>query len=55
MKHLTLTLTALLISISGLIAQPLWRAIFSAASKNVMGYKVHPTQYHQFQDVWLAS
>ena len=37
------------------IAQPLWRAIFSAASKNVMGYKVHPTQYHQFQDVWLAS
>ena len=37
------------------IAQPLWRAIFSAASKNVMGYKVHPTQYHQFQNVWLAS
>jgi len=37
------------------IAQPLWRAIFSAATKNVMGYQVHPTQYHQFQDVWLAS
>ncbi len=36
------------------IAQPLWRAIFSASSEKVKGYKLHPTQYHQFQDVWLA-
>jgi peptide/nickel transport system substrate-binding protein len=36
------------------IAQPLWRAIFSAAAKNVQGYQVHPTQYHQFDKVWLA-
>ena len=35
------------------IAQPLWRSIFSATTKNVQGYKLHPTQYHQFQDVWL--
>ena len=36
------------------IAQPLWRAIFAATSKKVHGYEVHPTQYHQFQKVWLS-
>ena len=35
------------------IAQPLWRAIFSATGKNVQGYALHPTQYHQLQDVWM--
>ena len=36
------------------ISQPLWRSVFTATSKNVKGYKTHPTLYHQFQDVWLA-
>ena len=36
------------------IAQPLWRAIFSATNKKVKGYEIHPTFYHQFQKVWLA-
>ena len=36
------------------IAQPLWRAVFSATSKQVRGYEMHPTQYHQFNKVWLA-
>jgi len=35
------------------IAQPLWRAVFSSASQKVKGYDMHPTQYHQFQTIWL--
>jgi len=37
------------------IAQPLWRSVFSATTDKVMGYRVHPTLYHQFDSVWLAS
>ena len=37
------------------IAQPLWRAIFSATGKNIKGYALHPTQYHQLQDVWVEA
>jgi len=36
------------------IVQPLWRAVFDATNKKVQGHKVHPTQYHQFQNVWLS-
>ena len=37
------------------IAQPLWRAVFTAANKRVMGRHCHPTFYHQFNKVWLNS
>ncbi len=36
------------------IAQPLWRSVFSATTKEVRGYEMHPTQYHQFDKLWLA-
>ncbi len=36
------------------IAQPLWRSVFSAAHRRVRGFKLHPTLYHQFRGVWLA-
>ncbi len=36
------------------IAQPLWRSIFTATTKQVRGYQIHPTQYHQFHKVWMA-
>lgn len=37
------------------IAQPLWRAVFSATSDKVMGYRTHPTLYHTLlHRVWLA-
>ena len=35
------------------IAQPIWRAVFAATSEKVQGYEMHPTFYHQFQNVWL--
>ncbi len=38
-----------------IIAQPLWRSIFTATSTRVKGYRAHPTQYHQFQEVWLEG
>ena len=37
-----------------IIAQPFWRAVFTAADKRVKGLQMHPTQYHQFNKVWLA-
>ncbi len=37
-----------------IIAQPLWRSIFASGSKRVRGYKLHPTNYHQLNKVWLA-
>lgn len=36
------------------IAQPFWRSVFAAANKRVKGFEVHPTQYHQFNKVWLG-
>lgn len=35
------------------IAQPLWRAVFAATNKRVRGFEMHPTQFHQFNKVWL--
>ena len=37
-----------------IICQPLWQAVFSATTKTVKGYRIHPTLYHQFENVWLA-
>ncbi|MFQ5468623.1 MAG: ABC transporter substrate-binding protein, partial [Kiloniellaceae bacterium] len=37
-----------------IIAQPLWRAVFTAADKKVRGFQMHPTNYHQMNKVWLA-
>jgi peptide/nickel transport system substrate-binding protein len=33
------------------IAQPLWRSVFTAGSTKVHGFKMHPTIYHQLNDV----
>ncbi len=37
-----------------IIAQPLWRSIFAATHERVKDYKLHPTNYHQMNKVWLA-
>ena len=29
----------------GPIVQPLWRSVFAAMDKRVMGFKIHPTLY----------
>ena len=36
-----------------IMVQPFWRSIFKAADKRVKNFKGHPTQYHQFDTVWL--
>lgn len=33
------------------ISQPLWRSVFTAGSTKVHGFKMHPTIYHQLDDV----
>jgi peptide/nickel transport system substrate-binding protein len=35
------------------IAQPLWRSVFSAASTKVQNYHIHPTLAHFYRDVWI--
>lgn len=37
------------------IAQPFWRNQYVATRDYVKGFRTHPAQYHQFQNVWLAS
>lgn len=34
--------------------QPLFRPVYTVASKSVHGYPPHPTQYHQFNKVWMS-
>jgi peptide/nickel transport system substrate-binding protein len=36
------------------IAQPFWRSIFSATTRRVQGYTLHPSLSHLFNGVWLA-
>jgi peptide/nickel transport system substrate-binding protein len=35
------------------MVQPFWRNQYVATRDYVKGYETHPTQYHQFQNVWL--
>ena len=39
---------------AAVIAQPLWKSVFTATTDRVKGYQTHPTFYHQFGKVWLA-
>jgi peptide/nickel transport system substrate-binding protein len=36
------------------ISQPLWRSVFTAGSTKVHGFKMHPTIYHQLNDVTVG-
>jgi len=40
---------------AGIIAQPLWRAVFTAGGTKVKGFQMHPTNYHQFHNTWLDA
>jgi len=35
--------------------QPVWRPVYTIATKKVHNYPPHPTQYHQFNKVWVES
>jgi peptide/nickel transport system substrate-binding protein len=35
------------------MSQPLWRSVFSATTKSVQNYRVHPTLAHFYRDVWV--
>lgn len=39
---------------AAVILQPLWRPVLTITKSKVQGYPAHPTQYHQFNKVWLA-
>ncbi len=36
------------------MVMPIFRPVYTIAAKNVMGYEAHPTEYHQFNKIWLA-
>jgi peptide/nickel transport system substrate-binding protein len=36
------------------MVMPIWRPIYTIVAKNVHGYEGHPTQYHQFNKIWLS-
>ena len=37
------------------MVQPVWRPVFTIISTKVKDYPAHPTQYHQFNQVWLDT
>ena len=37
-----------------IIVQPLWRSVVTAGTKNVHNYVMHPTIYHQVNNVWVG-
>ncbi len=36
------------------MVQPIWRPVYTMASKKVHGYPAHPAQFHQFNKVWMG-
>ena len=36
------------------MVMPIFRPVFTITSKKVNGYEAHPTEYHQFNKVWLS-
>ena len=40
---------------AAVMVQPIWRPVFTIAGTRVHGYPPHPTQYHQFNKVWVDS
>ena len=37
------------------MVQPVWRPVFTIITQQVKDYPAHPTQYHQFNKVWLDA
>jgi peptide/nickel transport system substrate-binding protein len=37
------------------MVQPVWRPVFTIITDQVKDYPAHPTQYHQFNKVWLDT
>lgn len=40
---------------AAVMVQPLYRPVYTITSKKVHGYPAHPTQYHQFNKVWMSA
>ena len=38
-----------------IMIMPIWRPLFTIAAERVQNYEGHPTQYHQFNKVWLSA
>jgi peptide/nickel transport system substrate-binding protein len=38
-----------------IMVQPIWRPLYTAASNKVHNFPPHPTNYHQFNKVWIES
>ncbi|MBV9287573.1 MAG: diguanylate cyclase, partial [Hyphomicrobiales bacterium] len=36
------------------MVMPIWRPVYTIVAKNVNGYEGHPTEYHQFNKIWLS-
>jgi len=38
-----------------IMVQPIWRPVYTITTSKVHNYPPHPTQYHQFNKVWIES
>ncbi len=39
---------------AAVIIQPIWQPVYTIVSEKVHGFPAHPTQYHQFNKVWIG-
>jgi peptide/nickel transport system substrate-binding protein len=37
------------------MVQPVFRPVYTIVAPGVIGYPAHPTQYHQFNKVWIKQ
>jgi peptide/nickel transport system substrate-binding protein len=40
---------------AAVMVQPVWRPVFTMVGSHVQDYPPHPTQYHQFNKIWLDN
>jgi peptide/nickel transport system substrate-binding protein len=53
-RRLHMAVVQKMLQADAVIAQPFWRSIFAATTRQVQNYRLHPSFYHYLNDVWLA-
>jgi len=40
---------------SGILIQPYWRKLYNHSAKSLRGFRMHPTQEHEYASVWIEQ
>ena len=53
-RKVKLAVAAKILQDDSVMVMPIWRPVYTIVAKNVNGYQGHPTEYHQFNKIWLS-